>query len=45
MKISRTTKSDRVALKAHANYPNARPNELRCSKEAADYEFKLESER
>lgn len=40
MKISRTTKSDRVALKAHANYPNARPNELRCSKEAADYEFR-----
>lgn len=39
MKISQTTKSDR------ANYPNARPNELRCSKEAADYEFKLESER
>lgn len=45
MRISQTTKSDRVALKAHANYPNARPNELRCSKEAADYEFKLESER
>ena len=41
MKISRTTKSDRVALKAHANYLNARPNELRCSKEAADYEFRI----
>ena len=41
MKISRTTKSDRVALKSHANYPNARPNELRCSKEAADYEFRI----
>lgn len=41
MKISRTTKSDRVALKAHANYLNERPNELRCSKEAADYEFKI----
>lgn len=40
MKISRTTKSDRVALKAHANYPNACPNELRCSKEATDYEFR-----
>ena len=41
MKISRTTKSDRVALKAHANYLNALPNELRCSKEAADYEFRI----
>lgn len=35
MKISRTTKSDL------ANYPNVRPNELRCSKEAADYEFRI----
>ena len=35
MKISRTTKSDRVSLKAHANYPNARPNELLCSSSKA----------
>lgn len=35
MKISRTTKPDRAAPKAYANYLNASPNELPCFKEAS----------